>query len=473
MSVSAEGRVFTSRHHEEYSRDGFTVIKGLFSAAATSSMLSRLEGLIASWDLHKLRSESKPFVTNDQANRSSDEWFLTSGDAVRPFFEEEGDIPVVNKIGHALHELDPLFRQVLHSKKIEEILRGVGYEQPVPVQSMYIAKSAKVGGEVTAHQDNTFLVSDPFSVCGIWIALKKATVENGCMFFVKGSHLTQPVDRLFLRDESDSTRTVFTPLNPPPYNVEGAVAVEADVGDAVVFHGSVVHYSAPNRSNIHRPAYVMHFSEQKCGWHPRNWLRSRFFQPLYGSLLSELRIPVIDLSRVNADTERAWDLAMSEYGCAVVVGHSIDPVVVHTLKRLMKEFFSKSEPFKNKFVSGGYGLSGYNSFATEAVADVNKVADPIESFYLKQDANFSSSGDIQDLLTACDAYRDAMDKHLLFPLLKLSARALGVKDEDALVKAHKDHFRTLKLSHYPGRSTSQTAQTNHSRYGAHTDWVSF
>src|SRR5690606_7710372 len=129
--------------------------------------------------------------------------------------------------------------------------------------------------------DSAFLITSPFSVCGIWVALKKATVENGCMCFVTGSHLTQPINRLFVRDPNDFGRTVFEPSNPESLNVAGAVAVEADAGDMVVFHGSVVHYSAPNRSNNRRPAYVMHFAEYKCGWHPRNWLQSRFFEPLY------------------------------------------------------------------------------------------------------------------------------------------------------------------------------------------------
>jgi phytanoyl-CoA hydroxylase len=53
---------------------------------------------------------------------------------------------------------------------------------------MYIFKNPKIGGEVGAHKDSTFLITDPLSVCGIWISLDSASKENGCMWGVPGSH---------------------------------------------------------------------------------------------------------------------------------------------------------------------------------------------------------------------------------------------------------------------------------------------
>lgn len=41
---------------------------------------------------------------------------------------------------------------------------------------------------VIAHQDSTFLYTDPMKLLGFWIALEDATLENGCMHFIPGSH---------------------------------------------------------------------------------------------------------------------------------------------------------------------------------------------------------------------------------------------------------------------------------------------
>jgi phytanoyl-CoA hydroxylase len=63
----------------------------------------------------------------------------------------------INKIGHALHDLDPAFSSYSRSPKMAAALRALGLRRPAPVQSMYIFKQPRIGGEVVPHQDSTFL----------------------------------------------------------------------------------------------------------------------------------------------------------------------------------------------------------------------------------------------------------------------------------------------------------------------------
>ena len=53
---------------------------------------------------------------------------------------------------------------------------------------MYIYKNPKIGTSVLPHTDNTYLITNPMSCLGIWIALEEANKENGGLWGIPGSH---------------------------------------------------------------------------------------------------------------------------------------------------------------------------------------------------------------------------------------------------------------------------------------------
>ena len=65
----------------------------------------------------------------------------------------------------------------------------------------------KIGGEVVPHQDSTFLYTDPPTVVGLWWALEDATVGNGCLFTLPGSHKQGPARRMLTAE--DGSGVVF------------------------------------------------------------------------------------------------------------------------------------------------------------------------------------------------------------------------------------------------------------------------
>lgn len=122
---------------------------------------------------------------------------MNSVDKIRPFLEgkakeilEKNDksYKIFNKIGHALHALNPVFKQVTFENKVKEIFKSIGYIKPIVCQSMYIFKQPFIGGEVMPHQDGSYLYTEPLKVIGIWIALEDCTPDNGCLEFIPGSH---------------------------------------------------------------------------------------------------------------------------------------------------------------------------------------------------------------------------------------------------------------------------------------------
>jgi len=138
-------------------------------------------------DKMNVNEEHSIFFTGK--SQLSDDYFMTSWDKIRYFYEsgavnENGELLVdkykcLNKIGHALHWLNPKFKNITFSDKVKSLVKQVGFIDPVVVQSMYIFKNPGIGGKVIPHQDATYLHSLPdIKVIGLWFALEDATVSS-------------------------------------------------------------------------------------------------------------------------------------------------------------------------------------------------------------------------------------------------------------------------------------------------------
>ena len=73
---------------------------------------------------------------------------------------------------------------------LQTLAKGFGLVDPAIIQSMYIFKNPRVGGEVCPHQDASFLWIEPLKLYGVWLPVDDATEENGCLWFIPGSHKT-------------------------------------------------------------------------------------------------------------------------------------------------------------------------------------------------------------------------------------------------------------------------------------------
>lgn len=253
-----------------YASDGFAVFPGFKSAAEIERLRRRAQEIIAEFDT----ANAGIFTTRDQA-RKSDAYFLESGDKIRCFLEEDG--VSVNKIGHAMHDLDPVFEAFSHDPRLADIAAQVGIAQPLLYQSMYIFKNPRVGGEVRWHQDASFFYTQPLSVTAFWFALDDATVENGCLWVQPGGHRSPLRQRFVVRNGTAQLET----LDETPWPDEHqAVPLEVKSGTLVVFNGLLPHYSAPNRSEKPRHAYTLHAVDAAATYAQENWLqRSAAFPP--------------------------------------------------------------------------------------------------------------------------------------------------------------------------------------------------
>ena len=252
-----------------YRRDGFLLIEDFLSPADCDALQTRAAELVAGFDPGPSRTV---FSTRDQSH-ARDRYFRDSASAIHFFFEDEAGDRVVplalNKIGHALHDLDPVFAAISRRPQFAVLARDLGFERPLLLQSMYLFKQPEIGGEVGWHQDATYLHTEPSTVTGFWIALDDADRSNGCLMALPGAH-RGPLRQRFCRRGGE---LVTLSVSATPWPDVVPVALEARRGTLVVLHGLLPHASAPNRSDRPRHAYALHVVDGRAEYSMDNWLQ--------------------------------------------------------------------------------------------------------------------------------------------------------------------------------------------------------
>jgi len=310
-----------------FDRNGFIHIPGFAGESEINGMKQQMEDLAnKEWDP---AAKTSVFRTDHGQTKAqgSDDYFLSSASRVHFFAEKDATnddgslkpefannkMAALNKAGHAMHIIPGAFRDYTTSKKVKDLVRELGWKDPIIPQSMYIFKQAKVGGEVTSHQDSTFLFTEPRQTClGLWLALDESTLENGCLWVRPGSH-KEPVRRKFIRNpahfgveaiqsrrnealgDTSQPQMVFEQLVEDADTVpwegklpegsfprceglfgNGFLPVQCKSGDLLAFCGELDHLSLPNCSEKQRHTFQLHLVDGPGAgilWSKSNWLQ--------------------------------------------------------------------------------------------------------------------------------------------------------------------------------------------------------
>lgn len=320
MSADTPSDGLTPSQLAAFHRDGYLIIPDALPPSTVAALLSETHRLLDTLDLstHPLTR----FRTGGETGEDhvGDDYFLSSGDKIRFFLEDDafdaaGNLTkpkhrAVNKIGHYLHALSPPFASLLSTApattptphegsrgfvegmkaRPAAVARALGFADPRVLQSMVICKQPEIGGAVPPHQDSTFLYTDPPSAVGFWYALEDATLENGCLSFLPGSHRWAPVERRLVRKRGGEVGTEMV-VNEGPRFPKGTgygeelkgeedrpaeyVPGEVKAGSLVLIHGNLLHKSERNLSQKGRIIYTFHIIEGGEGYvyDERNWLQ--------------------------------------------------------------------------------------------------------------------------------------------------------------------------------------------------------
>jgi phytanoyl-CoA hydroxylase len=305
-------RRLTPEQHSAWQRDGVVVLPGFATVDEIAALRRRAGELVDAFE--PAAASSAVFSSRDRV-RLNERALVESADQVRCFLEEEacdGDGCLVvdkrraiNKVGHALHDRDPVFAGFSRSPRVAALAAELGCVRPLLMQSMLIFKQPRIGGEVVWHQDASFLIAEPVaapgrsqawtfpsggrspsgdleatsSVIGLWWALEEATRDNGCLWVAPGAH-RGPLRERYVRSDGGF---ITERLDDSPWPSGDAIRpLEVDAGTLVAFHGRLPHASAPNRSDRSRLAYTLHLVEAAAAWSPLNWLQRRGDDPARG-----------------------------------------------------------------------------------------------------------------------------------------------------------------------------------------------
>lgn len=264
----------------QYHEDGYLVLEDAIEKAEIEKLKIAALQIVDDFDINSNRAV---FSTSDR-DSGRDDYFFDSAENVHCFLEEgaldhDGVLLkparlAINKIGHAMHDLNPAFKAFCQQPLFGQVLRDIGYKAPTLWQTMYIFKQPHIGGEVRWHQDGSYLISDPSTVTGIWIAIEDANRDNGCLWVQPGGHRS-PLREIYQVDWT-KREGLLTDLDRSPWpGTDEAVAVEVPLGSMVIFHDHMPHYSSQNRSDFSRHAFTLHVAEKTARWSGGNWLQRR------------------------------------------------------------------------------------------------------------------------------------------------------------------------------------------------------
>ena len=159
---------------------------------------------------------------------------------------------------HFPHKISKPVKKTVFNKKIVNVLTNVIGPNVKCMQSMLFIKSSGKPGQAW-HQDEDYIPTRDRSLIGAWVAIDDATINNGCLWVLPGSHKSGILwDQTWHGDRNYDCAELSTGF---PYSDDQAVPVEVKAGSVVFFNGYLLHKSLPNKAPIgtFRRSLVNHY----------------------------------------------------------------------------------------------------------------------------------------------------------------------------------------------------------------------
>jgi ectoine hydroxylase-related dioxygenase (phytanoyl-CoA dioxygenase family) len=160
-----------------------------------------------------------------------------------------------------IFEAEPAFRQHLYNPNIVPLIAQLTDCDTVRVWHDQIqVKPPFIGGPTGWHQDHPYWpIIEPSDLISAWMALEDATIENGCMWMVPGSHKWGPINGGTIGQKEDELTPNPNPEWLPEHAKVEIVPIEVPAGHVALHHCLTWHGAPPNKSAKNRPAIAVHY----------------------------------------------------------------------------------------------------------------------------------------------------------------------------------------------------------------------
>ncbi len=234
--------MITNEQKGQWERDGYFVARGLIEVSTCQAMTEEavrivraagreaLEHKISAYDGLYIQREAQPVATAQQP--------------------EDHMAKIFN-----LHLRDGVFGSFAGETRIVDLVAGVLGADVDCFQSQFIWKNPGAWGQPW-HQDSHYFPFDKQPQVGIWLALTEATLENGCLSVLPGSHTDDL--RVHGPDKRPGSNYGYLEVDVGPAGAKAAPML-MQPGDVLVFHSYLLHRSEDNRARSHRAALVYHY----------------------------------------------------------------------------------------------------------------------------------------------------------------------------------------------------------------------
>ena len=215
---------------EQYQRDGYVVVEDCLDGAVVEAVTERIES----------------YVRNDREATGFER--MLEPDAAE---DALGDADPVRKFeGVGMVREDDVFADLVTEENVLEVVTQLQGANLSLLRSAAMLKPPRVGSEKKYHQDAAYYPIHPMDHVTVWMALDRATAENGCMQVVPGAHRDGLLGHEAVEYDTDIT------IAEGDYGPEDAVALPMEPGDVLFQHCLLPHYTAPNETDDWRRAYI-------------------------------------------------------------------------------------------------------------------------------------------------------------------------------------------------------------------------
>lgn len=143
-----------------------------------------------------------------------------------------------------MEQHDPYFRNLAEQPALRRLVGTLVNGDPVLAAVETFNKPARTGSGVPAHQDNAYFCQTPPDMLTVWIAIDPATVANGAIYYVPGSHTAMLPHR-----PSGVRGNSIGIADPPDPAATDEFCGTLEAGDALIHHSQTIHRSEPNTTD--------------------------------------------------------------------------------------------------------------------------------------------------------------------------------------------------------------------------------